>query len=73
MNPTEMAGVLRMTALLMESGASTVSITTLLRELANALACPQCHGTGRKVVGEHETLSGEWVSDTAPCLHTEAA
>jgi hypothetical protein len=28
-----------------------------------------CGGTGKKIVGEHETLPGEWVSDYAPCNH----
>lgn len=33
------------------------------------LTCKFCNGTGKKVIGEHETLTNEWVSDYAPCDH----
>jgi putative protein kinase ArgK-like GTPase of G3E family len=35
------------------------------------VTCKLCGGTGKKVVGEHETLTNEWVSDYGPCDHQE--
>ncbi len=43
-----------------------------IRKVCNELervTCALCGGTGKKIVGEHETLPGEWVSDYAPCNH----
>lgn len=43
-----------------------------IRKVCNELervTCQLCGGTGKKIVGEHETLQGEWVSDYAPCNH----
>ena len=43
-----------------------------IRKVCNELervTCQLCGGTGKKIVGEHETLTNEWVSDYAPCNH----
>lgn len=43
-----------------------------IRKVCNELervTCTLCGGTGQKVVGEHETLTNEWVSDYAQCNH----
>ena len=45
-----------------------------IRKVCNELervTCKLCGGTGKKIVGEHETLTGEWVSDYASCNHKE--
>lgn len=49
-----------------------VSENLRLRAKIRALTCEQCGGTGRKVVGEHETLTGEFVTDYADCHHGAA-
>ena len=41
----------------------------LCRRKLRALSCTQCGGTGRKAVGQHETLQAEWVTDYAACDH----
>lgn len=43
-----------------------------IRKVCNELervTCTLCGGTDKKVVGEHETLTNEWVPDYAPCNH----
>ena len=40
-----------------------------LRYELNRVTCKLCGGTGKKVIGEHETLTNEWVSDYGPCDH----
>jgi hypothetical protein len=44
-------------------------IAAVREEERKALLCPMCRGTGRRVVGEHETLTNEWVADWGPCDH----
>lgn len=55
---------------LTESQAELLAVD--IRKVCNELervTCTLCGGTGKKVVGEHETLTNEWVSDYAPCNH----
>lgn len=43
-----------------------------IRKVCNELeriTCKLCRGTGKKIVGEHKTLTNEWVYDYAPCNH----
>jgi putative protein kinase ArgK-like GTPase of G3E family len=35
------------------------------------VTCKLCGGTGKKAVGEHETLTNEWVTDYDSCDHRE--
>ena len=42
-----------------------------LRYELKRVTCKLCGGTGKKVVGEHETLTNEWVTDYASCDHQE--
>lgn len=35
------------------------------------VTCKLCGGTGKKAVGEHETLTNEWVTDYDSCDHQE--
>jgi hypothetical protein len=41
----------------------------LCRLKIRALTCAECGGTGRKAIGEHQTLQTEWVTDYADCDH----
>ena len=41
----------------------------LCRRKIRALTCTECGGTGRRAVGEHQTLQTEWVTDYAACDH----
>lgn len=42
-----------------------------LRYELKRVTCKLCGGTGKKAVGEHETLTNEWVTDYDSCDHTE--